>query len=160
MTVFKSYTHPVVHSVLELQSVTQFISGLNLSSVVLCPDGVTTCLKFPGQLAAVFRLFKKFIVMSSQGQFPDSDEICKECHHSYKNKPNMIGLTISSTHSPILAWTAVYNFLERNSSFQGFSFLGDKITCPMLADDKNKPFLALNSEMRSLWSLNYVPPAS
>ena len=27
------------------------------------------------------------------GEFPDSDEICKECHHSCKNKLNMLGLT-------------------------------------------------------------------
>ena len=64
---------PVLHSVLELQPVEDIInnwngnvyydftkiccspvnnstSGLNLSSVVLCPDGATTCHRFPDQL--------------------------------------------------------------------------------------------------------------
>ena len=33
---------------------------------------------FPGQLGTV----PEFNQLSSQGQFPDSDEICKECHYS------------------------------------------------------------------------------
>ena len=100
----------------------QFVSGLNLSSVVLCPDppppsskyGVTTSPRFPGQLNTVPELNQ----LSSQGQFPDSDEICKECHHSCKNKLNMLGLTSLNPLLPAIIDTS--GILSRTMSIMFF----------------------------------------
>ena len=90
--------------------------------MVLCPDppppsskyGVTTSPRFPGQINTVPELNQ----LSSQRQFPDSDEICKECHHSCKNKLNMLGLTSLNPLLPAIIDTS--GILSRTMSIMFF----------------------------------------